>query len=221
VKPYHGHLTAAKRVLRYLKATADVKLVFPSTTLTEAPPLVRYTDSDFAGDRADGMSQGGHIFKVYGAAISWLSRKQGLVSFSTTEAEYIAVTARRRRHHLSRTTRLWNVLDGAAQGRFGFWVARRGKVLVARRGKVLVARRGMVLVAGRGKVLGARRGKVLVARRGKVLGARRGKVLLVLVARREEGSGCGGSRSLYIRVRCCLSCMFLLHATCSTEAQWN
>jgi len=57
------------------------------------------------------------------------------------------------------------------------------------------------------------RGKVLVARRGKVLGARRGKVLLVLVARRGEGSGCGGSRSLYIRVRCCLSCMFLLHAT--------
>jgi len=59
------------------------------------------------------------------------------------------------------------------------------------------------------------RGKVLVAWRGKVLGARRGKVLLVLVARREEGSGCGGLRSLYIRVCCCLSCMFLLHAiTC-------
>ena len=57
------------------------------------------------------------------------------------------------------------------------------------------------------------RGKVLVARRGKVLGARRGKVLLVLVARHEEGSGCGGSCSLYIRVRCYLSCMFLLHAT--------
>ena len=57
------------------------------------------------------------------------------------------------------------------------------------------------------------RGKVLVARRGKVLGVQRGKVLLVLVARREEGSGRGGQRSLYIRVCCCLSCMFLLHAT--------
>jgi len=97
-----------------------------------------------------------------------------------------AVTARRCRHHLSRTTRVWNVLDGVAQGRLGFWIARREKVL------------------GFG---------VLDQRRGKVLVAQRGKVLLVLVARREEGSGYGGPRSLYIRVRCCLSCMFLLHAT--------
>ena len=65
----------------------------------------------------------------------------------------------------------------------------------------------------RGKILTARQGKVLVAWRGKVLGTRRGKVLLVLVGQREEGSGCGGSHSLYIRVRCCLSCMFLLHTT--------
>ena len=53
VKPYRVHPTAAKRVLRYLKATADAKLVFPSTTSTEASPLVGYPDSDFAGDRAD------------------------------------------------------------------------------------------------------------------------------------------------------------------------
>jgi len=39
------------------------------------------------------------------------------------------VTARRRRHDLFRTTRVWNVLDVAAQGRFGFWIARREKVL--------------------------------------------------------------------------------------------
>ena len=90
VKPYRVQLTAAKQVLQYLKATANAKLVFPSMTLTEASPLVRFTDSDFAGDRAAPKSQGGHIFKVYGARISWLLRKQGLVAFSTTEAEYIA-----------------------------------------------------------------------------------------------------------------------------------
>jgi len=90
VKPYHVHLTATKRVLRYLKVTADAKLVFPSMTSTEASPLVGYTNSDFAGNRADRKSQGGHIFKVYGASISWLSRNQELVAFFTTEAEYIA-----------------------------------------------------------------------------------------------------------------------------------
>ena len=89
MKPYRVHLTVGKRVLQYLKATADVKLVFPSTTSKEAPPLVGYTDSDFTGDRADRKSQGGHIIKVYRASISWLSRKQGLVAFSTSGAEYI------------------------------------------------------------------------------------------------------------------------------------
>jgi len=75
VKPYRLHLTAAKRVLRYLKATADVKLIFPSISSTEVSPLVRYTDSDFAGNRADRKSQGDHIFKVYGVPFSWLSCK--------------------------------------------------------------------------------------------------------------------------------------------------
>ena len=59
VKPYFVHLTAAKQVLRYLKATADAKLIFPSTTSTEASPLVGYTDSDFAGDRVRGNKKHG------------------------------------------------------------------------------------------------------------------------------------------------------------------
>ena len=47
-------------------------------------------------------------------------------------------------------TRVWNVLDDSVQGRFGFWIVRREKVLGfgvldARRGKVLVARQGKVL----------------------------------------------------------------------------
>jgi len=90
IKPYRIHLTAAKRVLRYLKVTANAKLVVPSTTSTDESPLVEYTDSDFAGDRADRKSQGSYIFKAHGAPISWLSLKQGLGAFSTTEAEYIA-----------------------------------------------------------------------------------------------------------------------------------
>jgi len=45
------------------------------------------------------------------------------------------------------------------------------------------------------------------------LAAQQGKVMLGLAVWCEVGSGCRGAHSLYIRVRWCLSWMFLLHAT--------
>jgi hypothetical protein len=53
-------MTAAKRVLRYLKYTADAKLVFPGPG-GSSEGLVGYTDSDWAGDKHDRKSQGGNI----------------------------------------------------------------------------------------------------------------------------------------------------------------
>jgi len=82
-------MTAAKRVLRYLKSTADAKLVFPGPG-GSLEGLVGYTDSDWAGDKHDQKSQDGYIFKMAGAPISWKSKKQTVVSRSTTEAEYSA-----------------------------------------------------------------------------------------------------------------------------------
>jgi len=75
--------------------------------------------------------------------------------------------------------------SGSGLQRFGFWIARREKVLGfgvldARRGKVLVARRGKVLVARRGKVLVARQGSGGAARKGSRCAARKG----------SAGSGC-------------------------------
>jgi hypothetical protein len=89
LKPYKTHMTAAKRVLRYLKYTADTKLVFPGPG-GSSEGLVGYTDSDWAGDKHDRKSQGGYIFKMAGAPISWKSKKQTVVARSTTEAEYLA-----------------------------------------------------------------------------------------------------------------------------------
>jgi hypothetical protein len=88
-RPFTSHLTAAKRVLRYLKGTADLKLVFPRSP-TDSSPLVGYTDSDFAGDINGRKSQGGYIFKAYSGPVSWKSYKQSMVALSTTEAEYVA-----------------------------------------------------------------------------------------------------------------------------------
>jgi hypothetical protein len=84
--PLTTHLTAAIRVLRYLKATVNHKLHFVGDT----NEIIGYTDSDWANDRADRKSQGGYVFLCNNGAISWQSRKQDLVAMSTTEAEYIA-----------------------------------------------------------------------------------------------------------------------------------
>jgi len=47
-KPYSTHMTAAKRVLRYLKATAGIGLVFPPTSASSSLDILHgYTDSDF------------------------------------------------------------------------------------------------------------------------------------------------------------------------------
>jgi hypothetical protein len=45
-KPYKTHITAAKRLLRYLKHTADAKLVFPGPG-GSSEGLVDYTDADW------------------------------------------------------------------------------------------------------------------------------------------------------------------------------
>jgi hypothetical protein len=73
LKPYKTHMTAAKRVLRYLKYTAVAKLVFPGPG-GSSEALVGYTDSDWVGDKHDRKSQGGYIFKMAGAPISWKSK---------------------------------------------------------------------------------------------------------------------------------------------------
>ena len=90
--PRKGHLKAAKRVVRYLKGTMQMGLMFGRTP-TNPPPygLTGYADSNFAGDPADRKSVMGYCFFLNGAVVSWSSKKQRTASTSTTEAEYIAL----------------------------------------------------------------------------------------------------------------------------------
>jgi len=87
-RPFTSHLTAAKRVLQYLKSTAHFRLHFNSTGSNDQ--LTGYTDSDWANDSADRKSQGGHVFLLSNGAVLWQSRKQDLIAMSTLEAESIA-----------------------------------------------------------------------------------------------------------------------------------
>jgi hypothetical protein len=71
--PTEAHLTAVKRVFRYLKGTAQLRLQYQET------------DSD------DRRSISGNVFVMSGGAISWTSKKQPTVALSTSESEYIAL----------------------------------------------------------------------------------------------------------------------------------
>lgn len=88
--PTQLHLQAAKRVLRYLKGTTDFGIFYRKGGDDE---LIGYSDSDYAGDLEDRKSTSGYVFLLSSGAVSWSSKKQPVVSLSTTEAEFIAAAS--------------------------------------------------------------------------------------------------------------------------------
>ncbi|KAL9292354.1 putative RNA-directed DNA polymerase [Arabidopsis thaliana] len=88
--PNEQHLLAVKRILRYVQGTLDLGIQYERGGATE---LVGFVDSDYAGDVDDRKSTSGYVFMLGGGAIAWASKKQPIVTLSTTEAEFT-----RRRH---------------------------------------------------------------------------------------------------------------------------
>ena len=87
--PKATHWTAAKRILRYLKSTANEGLLYNGNS-KDRGELICYVDSDFAGDIDSRRSTSGYVVMYNGAPIVWKSQKQPTVALSTTEAEFIA-----------------------------------------------------------------------------------------------------------------------------------
>lgn len=87
--PTEEHWTHAKRILRYIRGTADHGMVYQRTTAPDQ--IVGYADASWAADLNDRRSVSGILFKVYGAVTSWSSKKQSTVSLSSTEAECSAL----------------------------------------------------------------------------------------------------------------------------------
>ena len=87
--PTEAHLTAAKRVLRYLAHTINWKLFYPSKA---SPSLIGYADASYASCPDDRRSFMGNVFFLNDCAITWTSQKQKSVAVSTTEAEYMALS---------------------------------------------------------------------------------------------------------------------------------
>ena len=88
-KPTITHLSAAKRVLRYLKGTKTKGLLYARNQ--SEIPLNIYCDASFASNLEDRKSFTGLIVRTYGHTVIWRSKKQKTVATSTTEAEYVAL----------------------------------------------------------------------------------------------------------------------------------
>ncbi|KAJ9558223.1 hypothetical protein OSB04_012837 [Centaurea solstitialis] len=88
--PGEPHWVAVKNILKYLRRTKEMFLVFGGTE--DEINVTRYSDASFQTDRDDFRSQSGYVFTLNGGAISWKSSKQDTIADSTTEAEYIAAS---------------------------------------------------------------------------------------------------------------------------------
>jgi len=81
-----GHWCAAKRVLKYLKGTQDFGLKYSKV---DDFKLVGHTNSNFDGDKENGVSTLEYLMNIGLAAISWRSHKQSIPTNSATETEYV------------------------------------------------------------------------------------------------------------------------------------
>ncbi|KAL0536239.1 hypothetical protein IC582_025181 [Cucumis melo] len=82
------HFTAVLRFLRYIKGTLGHGLQFSSQS---SLILSGYSDADWAGDPTDRPSTTGYCFYLGDSLISWRSKKQNVVSRSSTKSEYRAL----------------------------------------------------------------------------------------------------------------------------------
>lgn len=85
--PGPTHWTALKRVYAYLKKTRSLRLTLGGSDDTH---LLGYSDADGMSNE-DRHAISGYVFLI-GGAVSWSSKRQEIVSLSTVEAEYVALT---------------------------------------------------------------------------------------------------------------------------------
>ena len=85
--PSKTHLVAVQRSLRNLKQTREKRLILGG----KDPQLRAYSDADWASQAHRHSISGFAIFYGQGV-VSWSSKKQPIVTLSSTEAEYVALT---------------------------------------------------------------------------------------------------------------------------------
>lgn len=90
INPGRAHWEAVKRIMRYLKGTIEQGLIYKKNLEED---ITGYCDADWAGSLDDRHSTTGYVFIFQSAAISWSTKRQKTVALSSTEAEFMAITA--------------------------------------------------------------------------------------------------------------------------------
>ncbi|KAJ9557664.1 hypothetical protein OSB04_012278 [Centaurea solstitialis] len=88
--PKESHLKAVKQILRYVKGTLQLGLIYERGGDGK---LIGFSDSSHNMDRDDGKGTTGTVFYFSNNPISWSSQKQRTVALSSCEAEFMAATA--------------------------------------------------------------------------------------------------------------------------------
>ncbi|KAL0419078.1 UNVERIFIED_CONTAM: Retrovirus-related Pol polyprotein from transposon RE1 [Sesamum radiatum] len=83
-----AHRTVVKTILKYLRMTKDVFLVYGGGELI----LEGFSDVSFQSDDDDAKSQSRFVFKLNGGVVAWKSSKQDTTANFTMKAEYIAAS---------------------------------------------------------------------------------------------------------------------------------
>ncbi|GKA29992.1 hypothetical protein Tco_0716237, partial [Tanacetum coccineum] len=90
VNPGKNHWEAVKWILKYLRGTANVGLVY-GTDRGNHVDVTGFVDSDYSKDPDKGRSITSYAFLVQVCVVSLKATLQHVVALSTTEAEYMAL----------------------------------------------------------------------------------------------------------------------------------
>merc|ERR1712070_122549 len=90
--PTKEHHQAVKRIFRYLRGTTSHGIEYGGVTAEKAGRLFAYVDAAYAEDVNTRRSTTGFVIFMNGGPIAWGSKRQSIVTYSSTEAEYVAIT---------------------------------------------------------------------------------------------------------------------------------
>nr|GEW14923.1 uncharacterized mitochondrial protein AtMg00810-like [Tanacetum cinerariifolium] len=88
--PNEHHVSAVKRIFRYLKGTINLGLWYPKDSGFD---LTAYSDTYHTGCNLDRKSTSGSVQYLGDKLSCWSSKKQNCVSISIAESEYVTVSS--------------------------------------------------------------------------------------------------------------------------------